>query len=59
MQHARGLPRGQADKFVGMYVNEWTRDYGTRGRDAVRLLLERGVTSGLVPGPVAVEFAEE
>jgi 1,4-dihydroxy-6-naphthoate synthase len=58
MQHARGLPRGQADKFVGMYVNDWTLDYGKRGRDAVRLLLERGVTSGLVPGPVTVEFAE-
>jgi 1,4-dihydroxy-6-naphthoate synthase len=58
MQHARGLARGQADKFVGMYVNDWTLDYGKRGRDAVRLLLERGVTSGLVPGPVTVEFAE-
>ena len=58
MRFARGLERGKADRFVGMYVNEWTLDYGERGREAVRQLLARGVASGLIPGPVAVEFAE-
>jgi 1,4-dihydroxy-6-naphthoate synthase len=59
MQYARGLARREADTFVGMYVNEWTLDYGERGRQAVRTLLSRGVASGLVPGPVDVEFAGE
>jgi 1,4-dihydroxy-6-naphthoate synthase len=56
MQHARGLERNQADEFVGMYVNDWTLDYGPRGRAAVQTLLERGVASGLLPGPVVAEF---
>ena len=38
MQYARGLDRGKADTFVGMYVNDWTLDYGDRGRAAVRAL---------------------
>ena len=58
MQYARGLERGKADTFVGMYVNEWTLDYGDRGRRAIRELLARGVSSGLVPGPTRVEFAD-
>jgi 1,4-dihydroxy-6-naphthoate synthase len=58
MQYARGLERGKADTFVGMYVNEWTLDYGDRGRRAIRELLDRGVSSGLVPGPARVEFAD-
>jgi len=57
MQYARGLERAKADTFVGMYVNEWTLDYGDRGRQAVRELLARGVASGIVPGPTRVEFA--
>jgi len=57
MQYARGLERAKADTFVGMYVNEWTLDYGDRGRQAVRELLARGVASGIVPGPARVEFA--
>jgi 1,4-dihydroxy-6-naphthoate synthase len=56
MRHARGLPRSQADEFVGMYVNDWTLDYGPRGRAAVHKLLDRGVASGLLPGPVVAEF---
>ena len=56
MHHARGLPRSQADKFVGMYVNDWTLDYGPRGRAAVHKLLDRGVASGLLRGPVVAEF---
>lgn len=58
MRYARGLERAKADTFVGMYVNEWTLDYGERGRQAVRELLARGVASGIVPGPARVEFAD-
>lgn len=59
MQYARDMPRGLADEFVGMYVNEWTLDYGDRGRAAIRALLERGVDAGLTPGPIRVEFVED
>jgi 1,4-dihydroxy-6-naphthoate synthase len=58
MQYARGLDRSKADTFVGMYVNDWTLDYGARGREAIRVFLERGVAAGIVPGPVTVEFVE-
>ena len=58
MQYARGLDRGKADTFVGMYVNEWTLDYGPRGREAVKLLLKRGYEAGVIPHRVEVEFAE-
>ena len=56
MQYARGLDRGKADRFVGMYVNDWTLDYGARGREAVRRLLARGVEEGVITRPVEVEF---
>ena len=56
MKYARGLDRSKADEFVGMYVNAWTLDYGKKGRDAVRLFLDRGVESGVITGPVSVEF---
>jgi 1,4-dihydroxy-6-naphthoate synthase len=59
MQYARGLDRGKADAFVGMYVNDWTLDYGPRGRDAVRMLLDRGVQHGVIPMGVSVEFIDE
>jgi 1,4-dihydroxy-6-naphthoate synthase len=59
MQYARGLDRSKADTFVGMYVNDWTLDYGERGRKAVRLFLERGVEAGLVTKPVTVEFVDD
>ena len=59
MQFARGLERGRADTFVGMYVNDWTLDYGQRGREAVRLLLRRGHEAGLIPKPVRVEFIDD
>ena len=58
MHYARGLDRSKVDTFVGMYVNDWTLDYGKRGREAVRLFLERGVASGLITQPVQVEFAD-
>lgn len=58
MQYARGLDPATADEFVGMYVNDWTLDYGERGREAVRLFLRRGVEAGLIAGSVTVEFAD-
>ena len=58
MQFARDLDPQLADKFVGMYVNEWTLDYGPRGREAVRRLLEEAHRAGVIPAPVAVEFVE-
>jgi 1,4-dihydroxy-6-naphthoate synthase len=59
MQFSRGLDRVKADEFVGMYVNDWTLDYGDRGRAAVRALLERGVERGLIDQPVSIEFVED
>lgn len=58
MRFARGLDRAKADTFVGMYVNDWTRDYGDRGREAVRTLLDRGVKAGIITRPVTVEFVD-
>ena len=59
MTYARGLDRSKADTFIGMYVNDWTLDYGERGRQAVRLLLDRGVQAGIIPHPVNVEFVSD
>jgi 1,4-dihydroxy-6-naphthoate synthase len=59
MQFARGLDRSRADTFVGMYVNDWTLDYGERGRAAIRLFLEEGVRSGVITRPVTVEFIDD
>jgi 1,4-dihydroxy-6-naphthoate synthase len=56
MRYARGLDRSKADTFVGMYVNDWTLDYGAKGREAVRLFLDRGVAAGVVTRPVEVRF---
>ena len=47
-----------ADKFVGMYVNDWTLDYGDRGRAAIRKLLDEGHRAGIIPSPVEIEFVE-
>ena len=58
MRFARDLDRGRADRFVAMYVNDWTRGYGERGRQAVELFLARAAAAGFVP-PVSVEFAGE
>lgn len=54
----RGLARTDADKFVGMYVNDWTRDFGPRGRQAVAELLRRGHESGALPRLVQPEFVD-
>jgi 1,4-dihydroxy-6-naphthoate synthase len=58
MRYARGLERADADTFVGMYVNDWTLDYGERGREAIRVFLNRGVEAGIIPHPVTVEFVD-
>ena len=58
MKFARGLTRGKADEFVGMYVNDWTLDYGPRGREAIRLFLDRAWKAGLIPNQVTVEFVD-
>jgi 1,4-dihydroxy-6-naphthoate synthase len=52
----RGLDRALADKFIGMYVNELTLDYGERGRKGVREFLDRAHHAGLIPQPVELEF---
>lgn len=57
-RYARGLEDDpvRSDRFVGMYVNEWTRDYGAAGRRAVQLLLDRAHEAGLLPRAVRAEF---
>jgi 1,4-dihydroxy-6-naphthoate synthase len=57
MGFGRGLDREKTDRFVGMYVNELTLDYGDRGREAVRRLLTEAAELGLTPR-VSIEFAE-
>jgi 5,8-dihydroxy-2-naphthoate synthase len=56
LQYGRNLNRGKADEFVGMYVNDWTLDFGDRGREAVAMLLNRGHEAGVIPNPVTLEF---
>jgi 1,4-dihydroxy-6-naphthoate synthase len=58
LEYARDMDRALADRFVGMYVNDWTLDYGPRGREAVRRLLDEGHRAGVIPAPVAVEFVD-
>jgi 1,4-dihydroxy-6-naphthoate synthase len=58
MRYARGLDRSRADRFVGMYVNDWTRSYGPEGRRAVQTLLDRAHAAGLIP-VVKAEYVEE
>jgi 1,4-dihydroxy-6-naphthoate synthase len=59
-RYARGLEDDpvRSDRFVGMYVNEWTRHYGERGRRAVQLLLDRGFAAGILPQRVHATFVE-
>lgn len=56
MQFARDMETPVADKFVGMYVNRWTLGYGPEGRRAVRELLDRGVSAGMIPGGFPLDF---
>jgi 1,4-dihydroxy-6-naphthoate synthase len=55
-QFNRGIGDERTDTFVGMYVNEWTVDYGPRGREAVQTLLDKGFSAGIIPEKVTVEF---
>jgi 1,4-dihydroxy-6-naphthoate synthase len=55
---ARGMEDQLADRFVGMYVNDWTLDYGDDGRAAVRQFLKEGIDAGLVPDCGEVDFVE-
>jgi 1,4-dihydroxy-6-naphthoate synthase len=56
MPLARGLDVEGADRFIGMYVNDFTRDYGTVGRNAIREFLGRASAAKLIPEPVELEF---
>jgi 1,4-dihydroxy-6-naphthoate synthase len=56
LQFGRGIDAAVADRFVAMYVNELTRDYGNEGREAVREFLRRGEEIGAWPGPVRTDF---
>ena len=58
LQFGRDLDRAKADEFVGMYVNDWTLDFGERGREAVALLLKRGYEAGVIPQLIVPEFVE-
>src|SRR5262249_37278127 len=58
LKYGRDLDRGLADRFVGMYVNDWTLDYGPRGRAAVTRLLEEGHRAGVMPHKVPIDFVE-
>ena len=58
MHFARDLDPQMADKFVGMYVNERTLDYGPDGREAVRRLLDKGHKAGIIPHAARVDFVE-
>jgi 1,4-dihydroxy-6-naphthoate synthase len=58
MQFARDLDPQLADRFVGMYVNERTLDYGPDGKEAIRRLLETGYSAGIIPIEPRVDFAE-
>jgi 1,4-dihydroxy-6-naphthoate synthase len=56
MPLARGMDETLADKFIGMYVNDYTLDYGDTGRTAIREFLGRGYQLGFLPEPVELEF---
>jgi len=60
LEHAKRFNRGigheRTDRFVGMYVNDWTVEYGDRGRQAVQVLLDKAAEAGVIPRPVQVEF---
>ena len=55
-KYGRDLDRPRTDKFVGMYVNDWTLDFGPRGREAVLTLLQKAYEARVIPKAVEVEF---
>lgn len=58
LQFGRGLDLAMADRYVGMYVNKYTLDFGANGRRAVEVLLRMGWEEGVLPHCPAVRFAE-
>ena len=56
LQFGRDLDRNLADKFVGMYVNHWTLDYGAKGREAITRLLSEGAKVGIVPAIGKIDY---
>ena len=58
MQFARDMPPELTDRFVAMWVNDLTLDYGDRGREAVRRLLDEGFEKGIIPNKVEVNFVD-
>jgi 1,4-dihydroxy-6-naphthoate synthase len=58
LQFARDMDPALADRFVAMWVNEMTLDYGERGREAVRRLLAEGHERGIIPHAVDVQFVD-
>jgi len=56
MAHARGMDVPLADAFIGMYVNDYTLDYGETGRQAIRLFLDKAAGQGLIPPVAELEF---
>ena len=55
-KYGRDLDEARNDKFVGMYVNDWTIDFGEVGRKAVAELLDRGHKAGIIPQPTTLDF---
>jgi len=58
LQYARDMGRDLADRFVGMYVNHWTLDYGEKGRESIRRFLGQAHEKGLIPNRQELEFVE-
>lgn len=58
LQWARDMGGDLADRFVGMYVNHWTLDYGERGRESIRRFLARGQALGVLPKAPPLEFVD-
>jgi len=58
LQYARDMGRELADKFVGMYVNHWTLDYGDKGRESIRRFLGRAFDAGIIPHRQELEFVQ-
>lgn len=56
LKFARGMDRQKADKFIGMYVNQLTVDYGERGRKAIELFLKQAYEKGFIPALPKIEF---
>lgn len=58
LQYARDMGQQLADRFVGMYVNHWTLDYGAKGRESIRRFLGAAFERGLIPHRQELEFVE-